>query len=201
MNALSIRISAGIIALAALIYMLACNSPSVDIGSGSGWDLPPCKAQTNPAAKAADIQQRLTDEITGSRELASELNPDPTAARDRFTVHVQQAAGKMYFEAYIKGAVGGDNNLKILSDIVNNYQEDPDDCLRVVYFVNLNAPSTPTGFKWTSCQYPKYVCTNGACCDDRLLYELPQPSPTVTPTPLASPLANANSSRKENTNN
>ena len=201
MKALSMRISAGIIALAALIYMLACNSESGGIRNGSGWDLPACKAQTNPAAKAAELRDKLKDEITGNSELAGELNPDPTTARDRFTVDVQQAAGRMYFEAYIKGAVGGDNTLKILSDIVNNYQDDPDDCLRVVHFVNLNATNTPSGFKWTSCQYPKYVCTNGACCDDRLLYELTQPSPTPTPTPLASPLANANSSRNGNTNN
>jgi hypothetical protein len=201
MKAQSMRISAGVIALAVLIYMLACSSPSGN--RATGWDLPPCKAQADPGAKALNIRGRLEDEIKSSSELAGELNPDPTTARDRFTVDVQQAAGKMYFEAYIKGSVGGDNNLKILSDIVNNYQEDPDDCLRVVHFVNLNAPNTPSGSKWTSCQYPKYVCTNGACCDDKVPSESPAPTPTPTPTPnpLTKPGANSNTSREGNTNN
>ena len=217
MKALSMRISAGVIALAALMYMLACNQPSGNINQNQNIaangnqnrsiaansneterDLDPCTIHSNPAAVAADILQRLKGEINSS-DAADGLKPDPTGSRGTFTVDVQQAKDKDYFEAYVKGEIRGDDHLKILSDILNNFQNE-NDCLRVVYFQqDLNAPNTPSGFKWSSCQYPKYVCTNGQCCDDRLPYETPPPSPT--PNPLTKPGANANTSRKENTNN
>jgi hypothetical protein len=222
MKALSMRISAGVIALAALIYMSACSSPGGNINQNRSINqnqsinqnesiaantdetvrtLGPCRSHPDPAATAADILQRLKAEINGS-DAADEMKPDPTSARGRFTVDVQQATGKMYFEAYIKGEVGGDDNLKILSDILNNFQ-DENDCLRVAYFVeNLNAPNTPSGFKWSSCQYPLRVCSNGECCEVQPV-DTPAatPTPSPTPNPLSTRGANSDISNKGNTNN
>ena len=207
MKAFSIRIAAGTTALAALIYILACGPPSGNINQNQNvagnsnkalLALNPCKLPSDPGAHAKDILRRLTDEMKLTN-LADNLRPDPASSDGIFIIDVQQAKGKKYFEAYVKGEVRGDDNLKILSDILNNYQND-DDCLRVVYFVeDLNAPNSPGGYKWSSCEYPKHVCPNGECCDIE-----PGLSPTPTPTPTPNPLANqgtsANTNKKGNTN-
>ena len=174
MKALSMRISAGIIALGALLYILACSGPSGNInqnqnmaegGNKALMGLDECKVPTNSTVKAGEIRDRLKGAITNSN-LADGLKPDANSSRGTFTVEVQYSKDN-YFEAYIKGEVRGDNNLKILSNIVNDYQDDESDCLRVVHFQELNATSATSGFKWSSCPYPKHVCTNGVCCDDK----------------------------------
>ncbi len=211
MKAFSIRISAGIIALAGLIYILACSSPSVNINQNqnvaantnrTARALDACKVPPDPVAAAANILARLKGEINAS-DLADDLKPTPNSVGGTFTIEVQQAKGKKYFEAYIKGEVRGDDNLKILSDILNNFQ-DENSCLRVVYFVeDLNAPNNPSGFRWSSCEYPKHVCPNGECCEIEPIDTPPAatPTPTPTPKPLANSGASANANIKGNTNN
>ena len=204
MKAFSIRIAGAIIALAALIYILACSPPSGNINQNQNlagnsnkavMALNACKAPSNSATHAEDILERLKDEMKLTN-LADNLKPDPASGDGTFIIEVQQAKGKKYFEAYVKGEVRGDDNLKILSDILNNYQND-NDCLRVVYFVeDLNAPNTPSGYKWSSCEYPKHVCPNGECCEIEPVDTPPIATPTPTPTP--NPLANTN--RNGNTN-
>ena len=158
MKAQLIRIFAAVIALGVLLYSSACTT-----GTQTPAALSACKVQSDPNQAAAAILQKLTDAIDATA-LAEQRKADPTAARGTFVVEVQQAQGKQYFEAYIKGEVRGDDNLKILSNILNDFQ-DQDSCLRVVYFVeSIIAPSVPSGFKWSSCEYPKYVCPNGECC-------------------------------------
>ena len=212
MKAFSIRVGVGVIALAALLYILACSSPSgnqtQNVAANSNtavMALDACKVPSNSAAHAANILQRLKDEIRSSA-LANNLKPDDPASDDGvFRVEVQQAKSKNYFEAYVKGEVRGDNNLKILSDILNNFQNE-NDCLRVVHFVQeLNAPNEPSGFRWSSCEYPKQVCPTGVCCDGEPsgtpgMSPTPRPSPTPTPIPLANSGASANANRKGNSN-
>lgn len=199
MKAFSIRIPAGIIALAAIIYILACSPPSANINQNKNTaansnrpvrDLDACKVQADPAAAAAIILRKLKDEINAS-DLADGLKPAPNSGVGTFTIDVQQAKGKKYFEAYIKGEVRGDDNLKTLSDILNNFQ-DESSCLRVVYFVqDLNAPNDPAGFRWSSCQHPKHVCPGGECCE---IEPIDTPGATPTPTSAPSPLANPGAS-------
>ena len=38
--------------------------------------------------------------------------------------------------------------------LLEGYQDDESDCLRVVHFQELNATSATSGFKWSSCPYP-----------------------------------------------
>ena len=208
MKAFLMRVGLGSIALAALIYVLACGPPSGNTNQNQNvaansnkavMALNACKVPSNSADHAANILKRITDEIKADDELANNLIPAPGSTEGTFTIEVQQAKGKRYFETYVKGEVRGDDNLKILSDILNNYQND-DDCMRVVYFVELNAPNSPGGGKWSSCEYPKHVCPNGECCDIEPS-ETPNatPTPTRTPTPLGN--SGVNGTRKGNTNN
>ncbi|PYS99163.1 MAG: hypothetical protein DMF63_13940 [Acidobacteria bacterium] len=209
MKAFSMRISAGIIALAALVFILACSPPSGNINQNQNvagnsnktvMALNACKVPSNSAMHAANILNRLKGEIN-SGDLADNLKPDPASVNGTFTIEVQQAKGKNYFEAYVKGEVRGDDNLKILSDILNNYQNDTD-CLRVAYFLeDLNAPNNPSGYKWSSCEYPLHVCPSGECCQIEP-NETPglSPTPTPTPNPVAKQDASSDSNKKANSN-
>lgn len=211
MKAFLMRVGVGGIALAALIYVLACGPSSGNINQNQNvagnsnkavMALNACKVPSNSATHAANILEKLKGEIK-SGDLADNLKPDLGSGEGTFTIEVQQAKGKKYFEAYVKGEVRGDDNLKILSDILNNYQND-DDCLRVVYFVeDLNAPNNPSGYKWSSCEYPKHVCPNGECCEIEPIETPPiaTPTPTPTPNPLAKQGSSVNANRKGNTNN
>ena len=121
--------------------------------------------------------------------LKDQDNPNGT-----FTIDIQKGTDVMYFVAYIKGKISGDDNLKELSDILNDFQG-KSECMRMIYFLpnqtSTTADSVP-GFEWSSCEYPMHVCPNGECCQDK-------DSNTNTNThPGPSPTANSNGNSNSN---
>jgi hypothetical protein len=123
--------------------------PCDDYGSGHG-------------AHAKAIKDEIEGKMGASLKklLKNQNNPNGT-----FTLEVQKATNGKYYVGYIKGKVSGDDNLKDLGDILNDFQ-DKQDCLRVVFF---HAPQSSTagdgpGFEWSACEYPMVVCPNGECC-------------------------------------
>ena len=210
MKALSIKIAAGIITLGALFYFLACSPATQNNNSGQNQTLSPNqnKANTNisskdlpacddygsdPVPHAQHIKKGIEDKMGPSlkRLLKSPSNPGGT-----FTIEVQRANNAKYFVAYIKGKVSGDDNLKDLSDILNDFQS-KQECLRVIYLLPEGASLTAGGFEWIACEHPMVVCPNGECC-------LPvdaNTSPLPTQTPNTNTNANANANTGGNRNN
>jgi hypothetical protein len=209
MKALSIRILAGLIALGGLFYFLACSPATQNNNSSQNQNLASNQTNGNVAVKdmgpcrdygsdpggshAGAIKKGIKDKMDSSlkRLLKDQDNPGGT-----FTIDVQKATNGTYFIAYVRGNVSGDDNLKELSNILNDFQ-DKQECLRMVYF--LPHETTPAdrldGFRWTSCEHPMVVCPNGECC---LAAE------TNTNTNVnsnANANANANANRGGNTNN
>lgn len=176
MKALSMRISAGMIALGALLYFLACspatqnnnssqnqNLSNQANGNRASKDLEPCNYGSEPGSHAQGIKKEIKDEMGTSLKklLKDQDNPGGT-----FTLEIQKASDGTYFVAYVRGRISGDDNLKELSNILNNFQ-DKEECLRMVYF--LPDQTTPPaqggdGFEWSSCEHPMVVCPNGECC-------------------------------------
>jgi len=179
MKALSIRIAAGIIVLVGLIYFLACSpSPPQNgsmnqnvtgnqnqaIGNSVAKEaLGACENAPDPGSHAQHIKDDIKDKMRPSLKklLKDASNPDGT-----FTVEVTKAQNASYFIARIRGKISGDDNLKELSTILNDFQK-KQECLRVVYFLpDATGPSITgdPGFEWSSCEYPMRVCPNGECC-------------------------------------
>ena len=180
MKAFLIRISVGVIALGALVYFLACSSPTPSNnasqtqniapknaanGNSSPDDhLKPCEYGSEPGSHAQHIKNDIKDKMGPSLKklLKGPDNPDGT-----FTLEVAKASNGTYFVARIKGKVSGDDNLKELSNILNDFQS-KQECLRVIYFMPDQSAPTITGdpgFEWSSCEYPLHVCPNGSCCE------------------------------------
>ncbi len=176
MKALSMRISAGVIALGALFYFLACSpapqndnssqslSPNQNQANGNSAskDLRPCSYGSEPGSHAQHIKNDIKSKMGTSLKklLKDQDNPGGT-----FTVEIQKASNGTYFIAYVRGKVSGDDNLKQLSNILNDFQ-DREECLRVVNFLPNQSASTldGPGFEWSSCEYPMVVCPTGECC-------------------------------------
>lgn len=179
MKALLIRISVGVIALGALFYFLACSpatqnnnstqnqtlSPNQNQANGNvaSKDLRPCNYGSEPGPHAQEIKREIKDKMSTSlkRLLKDQGNPDGT-----FSIEIRKASNGTYFVAYVRGKVSGDDNLKELSNILNDFQ-DREECLRTVYF--LPDQTTPAaldgpGFEWGACEHPMVVCPNGECC-------------------------------------
>jgi hypothetical protein len=180
MKAQSIRISVGIIALGALLYFLACSPPAPNSNSSqnqgvsqnqnqaggnmSSMDMKPCDDYgPGHGAHAKAIKDEIKNKMSSSLKklLKDQDNPGGT-----FTLEVQKSTNGKYYVGYIKGKISGDDNLKELSDILNDFQS-KQDCLRVIFF---QPPTTSAvtddgpGFEWSSCEYPMVVCPNGECC-------------------------------------
>jgi hypothetical protein len=127
-------------------------------------DMRPCDDHgSGHGAHAKAIKDEIKDKMSASlkRLLKDQDNPGGT-----FTLDVQKAENeRKYYIGYIRGKISGDDNLKELSDILNDFQS-KEDCLRVIFFQA--APTTLTddgpGFEWSACQYPMVVCPNGECC-------------------------------------
>jgi len=180
MKGLLMKIAIGIIALGALLYLLACNPPTPNTNSSQNQGVSPNQNQANgnnasKDLKACDdygsghgehakaIKKEIEDKMGTSLKklLKDQAHPNGT-----FTLEVEKASNGTYFVARIKGKVSGDDNLKELSDILNDFQS-KQDCLRVVYLIpDQTAPAAagPPGFEWSSCEYPMVVCPNGECC-------------------------------------
>ncbi len=173
MKLLSVRISTGIIALGALSYFLACSPATQDNNSSVSTnkeqakgnvavnDPKPCIEVAQPGPHEDALRVKIEGELTDSlrRQLKNQNNPDGT-----FTIEVQQAANGKYFEGYVRGEVSGDDNLKDLSNILNDFQEEGE-CLRVVYLIPDRAPPGFRGFRWSSCEHPLVMCPGGECCE------------------------------------
>lgn len=212
MKALSMRISAGMIALGGLFYFLACSpatqdnssqnknvSPNQNQANGNvaAMDLGPCRDYgSDPGGTHAQgIKKEIKDKMSSSLKklLKDSDNPGGT-----FTLEVEKAGGNAkYFIANVTGKVSGDDNLKELGDILNDFQ-DKQECLRVVYFfADEAAPGLQRedGFEWSACEHPMVVCPNGECC-------MPIDANTNTnANSNANTNANANVNRGRNTNN
>jgi len=206
MKALSMRISAGVIALGALLYILACSPATQNNNSsqnqnlagnqaGVASKLEPCETSIGDPGHGEGLKGKIKDKIKNKpfsslkKLLKDTDNPDGT-----FTVEVQQVSNGTYFVAYVRGKVSGDDNLKELSDILNDFQDEKN-CLRMVYLLpNQTSPVAEAvpGFEWSSCEYPKYMCTNGECCEGRSENSNTTPSPT--------PNGNGNSNSNSNSN-
>ena len=210
MKAFLIRISVGVIVLAALVYFLACTSPTPSNNSNQNQpiapknvandnasskdELKPCEYGSEPGSHAQHIKNEIKDKMGPSLKklLKGPDNPDGT-----FTVEIEKASNGTYFIARVKGKVSGDDNLKELSNILNDFQS-KQECLRVVYFIpEQAAPGAlgDPGFEWSSCEYPMRVCPNGECC---MTVEA-NTNTNVNASPP--PNTNGNSNRGGNTNN
>lgn len=209
MKALLIRIAVGIIALGGLLYFLACSpappnnnsSQNQTIsqnqnqanGNRAARDLGPCKYGSEPGPHAQEIKKEIEDKMGTSLK---KLLKDPQNPEGTFTVEVQKASNGTYFVAYVRGKVSGDDNLKELSNILNDFQ-DKEECLRVVYFQQITSGALDgPGFEWSSCEHPMVVCPNGECC---------HPTSTNTNTNMntnsgGNSNANGNANRQGNTN-
>ena len=204
MKALSMRISAGMISLGALFYFLACSpatqnnnsnqnqglAPNQNQANGNkaATDLRPCNYGSEPGSHAQEIKKDIKDKMGTSLKklLKDQDNPEGT-----FTLEIQKASNGTYFIAYVRGMVSGDDNLKELTDILNDFQ-DRQECLRMVYFLpNQTTADGGDGFEWSSCEHPMVVCPNGECC-------LPDETNTNT---NGNSNANTNTNRGGNRNN
>lgn len=205
MKALSMRISAGILALGALFYFLACSPATQNDNSRQNQnlaaanvnspakDLRPCNYGAEPGSHAQQIKKEIKDKMGSSLK---KLLKDPANPSGTFTIEVQKASNGTYFVAYVRGKVSGDDNLKELSNILNDFQN-KEECLRVVYF--LPDQTGPTldgpGFEWSSCEYPMVVCPNGECC------VAVDANTNTNGNSNANANANTNANRGGNTNN
>jgi len=177
MKVLLMRIAVGVIALVGLLYFLACSPPPSQNGNVgmapnqnqangntvSKQDLSPCDYGTEPGSHAQHIKNDIKAKMSPSLKklLKDADNPNGT-----FTIDISKAENGTYFIARIKGKVSGDDNLKELSNILNDFQN-KQECLRMVYFLPESASMTSgpdSGFEWSSCEYPMHVCPNGECC-------------------------------------
>ncbi len=180
MKAQSIRIMVGVVALGGLLYFLACTPPvpSNNSSQNQNLSLNQNQADANKASKdlspcddygsghgehAKAIKDEIEKEMGSSLKklLKNQNNPSGT-----FTLEVQKAPNGKYYVGYIRGRISGDDNLKDLSDILNNFQSKKD-CLRMIFFQPTQpAPAADDGpgFEWSACEYPMVVCPNGECC-------------------------------------
>jgi len=204
MKALSIRISAGIISLGALLYFLACSpatkndnsSQNQNVSSASGnnapMDLSACTdfGSDPGGAHAKGIKKGIKDKMSASLKKLLKDADNPTGT---FTIDVQKAENALYFVAYVRGRVSGDDNLKELSNILNDFQG-KSECLRMVYLLpdqTTNITTGDPGFEWSSCEYPMVVCPNGECC---------HPTTANTNTSNVNTNSNGNSNANANAN-
>jgi hypothetical protein len=207
MKALLIRISIGVIALGALLYVLACAPGSQNTntkanqtvvqntntasGKRDSKDLKPCSYGSDPIWTGGEIKRKIKDKMSAElkKELKDDANPNGT-----FTLEIKKADQAEYFIAYVTGKISGDDNLKDLGDILNDFQ-DEEFCLRVVYLRAPGGPSATTvddGFPWFACEHPLQTCPNGVCSEI-----CPNQDPVPSPTP---PTGNSNSNSNGNTN-
>ena len=186
MKALLIRMASATLALGILFYFPACSPPAPNNNTSQNQNLSPNQNKANgnvapmdlgrcrdygaepggPPAHAQNLKNGIKDKMDSKLK---SLYKDPDNPRGTFTIDIQKAEDGRYFVAYVRGKVSGDDNLKKLSNILNDFQND-EECLRVVYFLREQSPSgaaaaAQDGFEWSSCQYPKVVCGSGECCD------------------------------------
>ena len=131
----------------------------------------------------------MSDEL--KKELKDESNPNGT-----FTLEIKKPDDAAYFVAYVTGKVSGDDNLKDLGDILNNYQ-DEQFCLRVVYLrpSTASAATIGDGFPWFACEHPLQTCPTGICAEI-----CPNIDPNPSPTPSGNSNSNGNSNLGTNAN-
>jgi hypothetical protein len=86
------------------------------------------------------------------------------------TVQVRRSQGvnDRFYEAVIIGGLGGNDQFKELTDILNNYH-DTKKCVRRAFFLPAGSSITPSsnlrdvGFEWSACDFPMRPCSDGAC--------------------------------------
>lgn len=177
MKALLMRIVVGVFALAALLYFLGCNpappnnntsqnqnvSPNTNHANANSSknDMKPCDDTSEPGSHAQHIKDEIKDKMGPSLKKLLKTTDNPNGT---FTIDISKAENGKYFIARVRGKVSGDDNLKELSNILNDFQS-KQECLRVIYFMPNGAAAGPgDGFEWSSCEYPMVVCPNGECC-------------------------------------
>lgn len=180
MKAQLMRIMVGVVGLGALLYFLACSPPAPNNKSTQNQNLSPDQNAAGANKASMNMQpcddfgsghgahaKAIKDEIEGKmgpslkKLLKDQNNPNGT-----FTLEVQKAANGKYYVGYVKGKVSGDDNLKELSNILNDFQG-KQDCLRVIFFQPTQTSAAADGgpgFEWSACEYPMVVCPGGECC-------------------------------------
>src|SRR6187397_509048 len=149
MKALSMRILAGVIALGALLYILACSPAtqnnnssqnqnlSGNQASAAAKELEPCDSSVGDPNHGEGLKGKIEKKIKDKPfSSLKKLLKDSNNLDGTFTVEVKKGEGANveYFVAYIRGKVSGDNNLKDLSDVMNDFQDEKN-CLRLVYLL------------------------------------------------------------------
>ena len=143
--------------------------------------------------KAKKVKGRILEKM--GNDLKKQYLGDPAQnLQPIFTYEVRKSPNGDYLEAYFQGEIRGDDGLKELSDIVNDFQEDSKGkgCLRKVYFVPegplpLTRDDWDKFFMWSACEHPLQACSDGLCDN---------PCPGETP-----PVGNTNSSSNSNAAN
>jgi len=195
-------------AFATILLSLACtpgtNNGNLDQTSGQNTS----QANTGVTARAAsdacdapDSQKagKVKDKIIEkmSQRLKNQLEVDPTVPK-QFKFQVRKSSEGDYLEAYFQGEISGDDHLKELSDILNDFQKKG--CLLKVYFVAdgpvaVTLPEREIQFAWSACEHPLTACPNGVCDNP-----CPWESPPITNGNLNSN-TNSNNTNRVNTSN
>ena len=215
MKALLIRIFAGVIALGAIFYFLACapatnQNQNQNLGVASNQNAAtgnvvdrdldePCEYEAPPPGGHGNgIKKKMKDKMSDKlkRQLKDAENPTGT-----FTIEIEKPVGVNYYVAYVAGEVSGDDRLKELSNILNDFQ-DKKSCVRIAMFYPgpVLTAERGDGFEWAACEYPKQTCPSGVCADICPGLD-PIPSPAPTGNSNANSNSNANGNRNGNTRN
>jgi hypothetical protein len=114
------------------------------------------------------IIEKVRDRINDNAKLKKQHDGNPgNHVPPKFEFHIDKAPDGQYFFATIEGEVAGDDGLKDLAGILNDFNKKG--CLLKVYFVPMGKyePSIdrypPIGFGWTACEDPMVACPNGEC--------------------------------------
>ena len=208
MKALFLRLLAVTLLLVTLLYTFACSpggqnqnltgNQNQANGNRSSRDLRRCEYGSDPVATGKEIKKKIKEKMSDElkKELKDEANPSGT-----FTLEIKKAEQAAYFEAYVTGNISGDDNLKELGDILNDFQ-DKEFCLRVVFL--MPNPASPTaagdpGFRWNACEYPLKTCPNGECSEKCGMET--NTNTNMNTNTNGNSNSNVNTNRKGNTNN
>jgi len=121
--------------------------------------------ETDLTEKPKKIKKNLADRIEHHSKLKDQHDPDPNVP-SRFKFDVRQSPDTSWYEAIVWGSVGGNDALKDLADILNDFNKKG--CIMRVVFLpsappHLGPKDRVVGFEWTTCEDPKQPCPDGSC--------------------------------------
>ena len=158
----SIRFVLPLVLFAVVLLSLSCGTPTANENTNANTTRGEAACDvTDINARAVAVQNKVKDKIDGKAKLKNQ------ADNGKFKYKVRKSPGGDYLEAIFEGQVSGDDELKNLADILNDFQKDG--CLkRVVFVAPGGTPTDPSvaavGFEWSSCEWPQVACAGGSCC-------------------------------------